>query len=70
MSARLAAPSRHMACPRCGAAFDCALSADCWCSAEPYRLPLSGAACEDCLCPTCLRQTAAKANLPRRATLR
>jgi len=35
------------------------LSADCWCAAEPYRLPMTKAALEDCLCPACLRKAAA-----------
>ena len=53
-------PSRTLACARCGSVFECQLAGDCWCAAEPYRLPLTteGAA-EDCLCPACLRQAAA-----------
>jgi hypothetical protein len=47
-------------CPRCGARFDCRPGGDCWCAAEPVRLPLpvertAGA----CLCPDCLRSAAA-----------
>ena len=57
----VAAPARQLACARCGAAFDCAQAGDCWCAAEPYRLPMPGAANEDCLCPNCLRKTAAEA---------
>jgi hypothetical protein len=49
---------RRIACARCGTSFDCALSADCWCAAEPARLPLPGDATEDCLCPSCLRKAA------------
>ena len=46
-------------CPRCGTEFECVLGGDCWCTAEPYRLPLTAAgAAEDCLCPACLRQAA------------
>jgi len=52
--------SRRLVCARCGTAFECKPGGDCWCAAEPYRLPLSAAgAAEDCLCPACLRQAAA-----------
>jgi len=52
---------RHLVCARCGAAFDCGLGADCWCAAEPYRLPVTAvAAGQDCLCPACLRRAAAE----------
>ena len=34
-------PSRRLACARCGTAFDCGLGGECWCAAEPYRLPLT-----------------------------
>ena len=38
-----------------------ALGGECWCAAEPYRLPLTAAgANEDCLCPQCLRKAAAQ----------
>jgi hypothetical protein len=50
---------RVLACIRCGAAFECGLSGDCWCAAEPYRLPMTKASLEDCLCPSCLRKAAA-----------
>ncbi|HEY5167128.1 MAG TPA: cysteine-rich CWC family protein [Pseudolabrys sp.] len=53
-----ASPPRKLACARCGSAFECQLSAGCWCAAEPYRLPMTNAASEDCLCPACLRQAA------------
>ncbi|MFZ0845218.1 MAG: cysteine-rich CWC family protein [Pseudolabrys sp.] len=55
---------RHITCARCGAAFECGLAGDCWCAAEPSRLPMSNAstaAQEDCLCPACLRREAAGA---------
>jgi hypothetical protein len=53
-------PPRRFACARCGTTFDCGLGGDCWCAAEPYRLPLTAAgANEECLCPTCLRKAAA-----------
>jgi hypothetical protein len=38
--------------------FDCGLSAECWCAAEPYRLPMTKALIEDCLCPECLHKAA------------
>jgi hypothetical protein len=63
MNANENAPSRRVVCARCGAAFDCGLGGDlggeCWCAAEPYRLPMTAAATEDCLCPDCLRKVAA-----------
>jgi hypothetical protein len=49
---------RRIACARCGVLFDCGLSAECWCAGEPYRLPITGARIEDCLCPECLRKAA------------
>lgn len=55
-----AAP-RRLVCARCGAAFDCGLGQDCWCAAEPWRVPVTdGAKSEDCLCPPCLRRAAAE----------
>jgi Cysteine-rich CWC len=52
-----AASLRQIVCSRCGTAFSCALSGDCWCAEEPARLltPIEG---EDCLCRDCLRQAA------------
>jgi hypothetical protein len=64
MGPRLDAPSpRKLACGRCGVAFDCGLGGDCWCAAEPFRLPMPALApesgvSEDCLCPACLRAAA------------
>jgi hypothetical protein len=59
MTAAVPIPPRRVVCARCGTAFDCALGGDCWCAAEPYRLPLTAAGViEDCLCPACLRQAA------------
>ncbi|MDP2295794.1 MAG: cysteine-rich CWC family protein [Pseudolabrys sp.] len=53
---------RRLVCARCGAAFDCSLAGDCWCAAEPVRLPMPGTMtsdpAEDCLCPACLRRAA------------
>jgi hypothetical protein len=51
---------RRLACARCGAAFGCNLGGDCWCTAEPVRLPMPAAGSnEDCVCPACLRAMAA-----------
>jgi len=58
MTAETLLRPRRLACARCGAAFECGLGGDCWCAAEPYRLPLPDAAAEDCLCPACLRKAA------------
>ena len=59
MTAETLIPPRRLTCARCGAAFDCGLGGDCWCAAEPYRLPLTSAGeIEDCLCPNCLRRAA------------
>jgi hypothetical protein len=59
---------RRLACARCGAAFDCGPGADCWCTAEPYRIPLTAAGMlEDCLCPACLRRAAAEPDACRGA---
>jgi hypothetical protein len=52
--------ARRLNCARCGVSFECGLGGDCWCAAEPYRLPVSNLA-EDCFCPACLR-AAAKAS--------
>ena len=45
---------RKLACARCGTAFECGLSGDCWCAAELYALPMPASPAEDCLCPACL----------------
>ncbi|MGC1464101.1 MAG: cysteine-rich CWC family protein [Pseudolabrys sp.] len=50
---------RRLTCAQCGTAFDCGLGGECWCAAEPYRLPLPDTTAEDCLCPACLRARAA-----------
>jgi len=50
---------RRLTCARCGVSFDCGLGGDCWCAAEPYRLPMTTVTIEDCLCPACLRKAAA-----------
>ncbi|MGC2715786.1 MAG: hypothetical protein WA366_20655 [Pseudolabrys sp.] len=59
---------RRLSCARCGTAFECGLSNDCWCAAEPYRLPMTKAWIEDCLCSTCLRKAAALADSRRSAS--
>jgi hypothetical protein len=60
-----ASPSvRRLTCSACGTVFDCGLGGDCWCAAEPYRLPVSDSA-GDCLCPACLRQAAARHGLDK-----
>jgi hypothetical protein len=66
MTAPAAQTPRRLACARCGTAFDCALGGECWCAAEPVRLPLTAAGVsEDCLCPQCLRKAAEAAPAPR-----
>jgi hypothetical protein len=57
---------RKLVCAGCGAAFDCRLGGDCWCAAEPFRLPLpERGSTEDCLCPACLHTKARAAVDPR-----
>ena len=61
---------RRLTCARCGREFGCSRDniEACWCNAEPYRLPMptdpaaSGLAATSggCLCPSCLREAAAK----------
>ena len=51
--------ARSLTCAQCGAVFACDLSSECWCMAEPFRLPLPETAAQDCLCPACLRRQAA-----------
>jgi hypothetical protein len=59
MGASAPLPRRAVACARCGTVFGCDLGGDCWCAAEPFRLPLpDDAAAGDCLCPDCLRALA------------
>ncbi|MBV8565743.1 MAG: cysteine-rich CWC family protein [Methylobacteriaceae bacterium] len=65
MAQQLGPYSRRIACSRCGVSFGCTNdgSGRCWCGAEPYRLPrplpAEAGTFEDCLCPRCLRETAA-----------
>lgn len=70
MAAPTAPPApRRLACARCGTAFDCALSLECWCASVPKRLPLPGEdPAQDCLCPACLHAAtglSAPQNTPR-----
>jgi hypothetical protein len=53
------AATRRLRCGRCGADFDCSLAGNCWCAAEPYRLPMPDSPAEDCLCQACLKAAAA-----------
>ncbi|MEM7813717.1 MAG: cysteine-rich CWC family protein [Candidatus Aenigmatarchaeota archaeon] len=49
-------------CPRCGAEFECAESADCWCRMlKLERAQLEAVACMyvSCMCPDCLSALAA-----------
>ena len=59
--------ARRQTCERCGAQFGCNLNGPCWCSAEPYRMPLpkpGESQFADCLCPACLREVAAATSPP------
>lgn len=47
---------RTLICGHCGEPFTCSLGGDCWCDAEPARLPLP--ATGDCLCRNCMRRLA------------
>ena len=54
--AQLPAAMSPVTCARCGAGFNCSPGHDCWCAAEPFRLPMPEAGSSaGCLCPTCLR---------------
>jgi len=46
-------------CSKCGAEFACDPAGACWCKDETVRLPMPTGAATSCLCPTCLRATAA-----------
>jgi hypothetical protein len=69
MTSPMPSTSRRLACGRCGTAFECSLAGECWCDAEPYRLPMPKAepGAEDCLCPACLRKAAAEQIRPTQA---
>nr|WP_035690092.1 hypothetical protein [Bradyrhizobium elkanii] len=58
MTNRKESTPRQLSCRRCGGAFTCSLSGECWCGAEPYRLPMPAHDGGDCLCPDCLRALA------------
>jgi hypothetical protein len=55
---------RRVVCEGCSTEFDCTRNhrGECWCAAEPYRLPTPLPAATgsftDCLCPSCLRKVA------------
>jgi hypothetical protein len=56
------APSRLLACSRCGTEFTCDPAGPCWCAEEVARLPMpvdDG----DCLCRDCLRKAAAQISI-------
>ncbi|MGC2223863.1 MAG: cysteine-rich CWC family protein [Methylocella sp.] len=59
---------RRITCERCGREFGCSRDglADCWCNAEPYRLPMPPRAGRfgNCLCPNRLREFAAQLRIP------
>ncbi|WP_022721706.1 cysteine-rich CWC family protein [Rhodopseudomonas sp. B29] len=48
---------RRLICAGCGAEFGCTMDGDCWCAAEPVKMPMPSDAA-DCLCPDCLREAA------------
>ncbi|WP_454624749.1 hypothetical protein [Bradyrhizobium cenepequi] len=56
MTNRKESMSRRLSCSRCGTEFTCSPSGQCWCAAEPYRLPMPPHDGGDCLCPDCLRR--------------
>jgi hypothetical protein len=61
-------PSPRAQCARCGAAFACSPGGDCWCAAEPVRLPMpSPLSDEGCLCAVCLRAATAAAGRAARS---
>jgi hypothetical protein len=62
MQVREKTAARAKTCARCGTVFDCGCSGGgCWCTDEPYRLPMPApGSTDDCMCPTCLRAEAAK----------
>jgi hypothetical protein len=51
------APSRRLACSRCGTEFSCTLDGEFWCVEETARMPMPREG-EDCLCRECLRKAA------------
>jgi hypothetical protein len=58
MTNRKESTSRQLSCARCGSGFACSLSGECWCAAEPFRLPMPAHDGGDCLCPDCMRELA------------
>lgn len=65
---------KRINCGRCGQEFGCSRDriADCWCNAEPYRLPIpvpgTPGDFSGCLCPNCLREFAAQLRIPGAVT--
>ena len=49
---------RQKVCPRCGARFECRLSAGCWCADFPKLRDVDAES--DCLCPECLKKATNK----------
>jgi hypothetical protein len=58
MTNRKESTSRQLSCARCGTGLTCSLSAECWCAAESYRLPMPARDGSDCLCQDCMRKLA------------
>jgi hypothetical protein len=64
---------RRVVCEGCGTEFHCTGNnrGDCWCAAEPYRLPTPLSAqigdFTHCLCPSCLRKVAERLREARRS---
>ena len=49
-----------VSCARCGTVFDCMPGGNCWCAAEPVRLPMpASGSLAGCLCRSCLRLASA-----------
>ncbi|MGA8319661.1 MAG: cysteine-rich CWC family protein [Xanthobacteraceae bacterium] len=63
---------RRLICESCGQEFGCRRDniSECWCNAEPYRLPMpvagAQASADDCLCPACLRAARETVDAARR----
>jgi hypothetical protein len=60
MSGAPAAVAATIRCSKCGAEFACEPAGACWCKDESYRVPMPASDAASCLCPTCLRELAAK----------
>ncbi|MBV8627832.1 MAG: cysteine-rich CWC family protein [Paraburkholderia sp.] len=56
-------------CPRCGRSFDCGMrneASDCWCRSMPALPAERLKAGSGCLCPECLAEEIARAQVPER----